>query len=173
MLEEYIVNDIEFMSEIENYLNDEQVQSLKNIPHHNSNRLNHSLKVAYHSYKICKKHNMNYKSAAKAGLLHDFYFNRIEECTKFGDKVKVFAKEHPEDALENASNKFYLTPLERNVILSHMWPTSNHMPKYKEAFVVSMVDKFYSFKEFGVKFNYKLSFMIGLYFILITYSIYK
>lgn len=173
MLEKYILKDREFMKEIENYFTDEQVQSLKNVPHHDSNRLNHSLKVAYHSYKICKKHNLNYESVAKAGLLHDFYFNRIEECSKFGDKVKVFAKEHPEDALENASSKFYLTPMEKNIILSHMWPASTHIPKYKEAFVVSLVDKYYSIKEFGLKLNYKLSFMIGLYFLFISYLIYK
>lgn len=173
MLEKYILEDKEFMAEIETYLKDEQVLLLKNVPHHDSNRLNHSLKVAYHSYKICKKHNLNYRSVAKAGILHDFYFNRIEECMRFSDKVKVFAKEHPEDALKNASLKFYLSPMERDIIVSHMWPASTHFPKYKESIILSLVDKFYSIKEFKVKFHYKLSLLFGAYFIFLTYMIYK
>lgn len=173
MLEEYILNDSDFMNVIANYFTDEQVQSLKNVPHHDSNRLNHSLKVAYHSYKICKKHNLNYESVAKAGLLHDFYFNRIEECNNFADKVKVFAKEHPEDALKNAEGRFYLTPLERDIIVSHMWPASVHIPKHRESLILSIVDKFYSLKEFGLKLNYRISLMMGIYFLFIVYSIYN
>ena len=173
MLEENILSDSEYMHEIEIYLSDERVQSLKNIPHHDSNRLNHSLKVSYLAYKICKKYNLNYKSAAKAGLLHDFYFNRIEECNRFADKVKLFSYEHPEDAVKNAEEQFYLTPLEKDIIVSHMWPASTHIPRHIESFVVSLVDKIYSFKEVGMKWNYKLSFMTGVYFIFLTYLIYK
>lgn len=173
MLEEKILMDKEYMNEVECYLKDERVQSLLNIPHHDSNRLNHSLKVSYLAYKICKKLNRNYHSAAKAGILHDFYYNRIEECDRFGDKVKLFTNEHPEDAVKNAEERFYLSPLEKDIIVSHMWPVSFHMPKHFESFVVSFSDKVYSFKEMGLKFNYKLSFMTGVYFIFLTYLIYK
>ncbi len=161
------------MNIIEDYLKDEYVQQLKNIPHHDSNRLDHSLKVSYLAYKLCKKWNLNYESAAKAGLLHDFYFNRIEECNNFKDKVKLFANEHPEDAVKNASVRWELTPLEKNIILSHMWPTSFHMPRYKESFIVSFSDKVYSFKECGTKLNYNLSFFTGVYVIFLTYMIFK
>lgn len=173
MSENTILSDTEYKKIIEEYLNDELVQSLKNIPHHDSNRLLHSLKVSYESYKICKKYNLNYESAAKAGLLHDFYFNRIEECKYLKDKIKLFSNEHPEDAVKNASLRFELTDLEKDIILSHMWPTSIHMPKFKESFVVSFVDKMFSFREFGTKFNYSLSLMTGAYFIFIMYSIFK
>ena len=79
MLDKNILKDKEYYNFIDKYLNDEQVQCLKNIPHHDNNRLNHCLKVSYLSYKFCKEHNLNYESAAKAGLLHDFYFNRIND----------------------------------------------------------------------------------------------
>lgn len=173
MLEEKILMDKEYSNLVNPYLKDEQVQSLKNIPHHDSNRLNHSLKVSYLAYKICKKLNLNYESAAKAGLLHDFYFNRIEECNNINDKVKLFANEHPEDAIKNASNRFYLTHLEKDIIVSHMWPTSKHMPHYKESFIVSFSDKVYSFKEVGMKWGYNISFMTGTFFIFVMYSIFK
>lgn len=173
MSENTILSDTEFKNLIEEYLKDEKIQSLRNIPHHDSNRFDHSLKVAYEAYKICKKHNLNYESAAKAGLLHDFYFNRINECTTIKDKVKLFSNEHPEDAVKNASERFELTDLEKDIIISHMWPTSKHMPKHKESFVVSLVDKKFSFKEFATKFNYSFSLMAGAYFIFIMYSIFK
>ena len=168
-----ILCDTEYKKIIEDYLNDDLVQALKNIPHHDSNRLEHSLKVSYEAYKICKKHNLNYESAAKAGLLHDFYFNRIEECNTIKDKIKLFSNEHPEDAVKNALERFELSDLEQDIIISHMWPTSKHMPKYKESFVVSAVDKMFSAKEFATKFNYSFSLMAGSYFIFIMYSIFK
>lgn len=173
MSENTILSDTEYKKIINEYLKDDLVQSLKNIPHHDSNRLYHSLRVSYESYKICKKLNLNYESAAKAGLLHDFYFNRIEECKYIKDKVKLFSNEHPEDAVKNASLRFDLTDLEKDIIISHMWPTSTHIPKHKESFVVSLVDKMYSFREFATKFNYSLSLLAGAYFIFITYMIFK
>ncbi len=173
MLDKNILDDKEYMAIVSKYLDDCGVQSLKNIPHHDSNRLDHSLKVSYLSYNICKKLNFNYECAAKAGLLHDFYFNRIEECSTFKDKAELFMNEHPEDAVVNAESRFYLSPLEKDIIVSHMWPASKHMPKYKESFVVSFADKVFSFKEVGNKLNYSLSFMTGVYFIFIMYSIFK
>lgn len=165
--------DNEYLETIKDYLSNGYVQTLKNIPHHNSNRLEHSLNVSYKSYKVCKKMHLDYKSAAIAGLLHDFYFNTILECDKVKDKVKLFMNEHPEDALKNAEELFELNELEKDIILSHMWPTSKHIPKHKESFVVSFVDKFYSAKEFGKKWSYNISFISGVYFIFFMYNIFE
>lgn len=173
MLDQNILNDKEFMDIIKDYFEDDYVQLLKNIPHHNTNRLDHSLKVAYSAYKIAKKKGLNYRSVAKAGLLHDFYFNKIDDCSCFKDKVKLFMNDHPEDAAKNAQNRFGLTALEEDIIVSHMWPTSFHMPKHRESFVVSTVDKAYSLKDFGMKWNTSLSLMTGSFFIFIMYSIFK
>ena len=62
MTKNTIFSDTEYTNLIEEYLSDELVQALKNIPHHDSNRLDHSLKVSYESYRICKKYNLNYLS---------------------------------------------------------------------------------------------------------------
>jgi len=173
MLDKNILDDKEYMKLIEPYFNDEKVQLLKNIPHHDSNRLAHSLKVSHLAYTICKKRNLNYESVAKAGLLHDFYFNRIEECKYLKDKVNLFTNGHPEDAVSNAEERFGLTPLEKDIIVSHMWPASKHIPKHKESFIVSYADKVYSLKECGNKLNYRLSFVAGSCFIFVMYSLFK
>lgn len=173
MVDKNILADKEYIAIVSKYLKDEQVQSLLNIPHHDSNRLAHSIKVSYLSYNICKKHNWDFEGAAKAGLLHDFYFNRIEECGTVSDKVKLFMNNHPEDAVRNAEEKFYLSPLEKDIIVSHMWPASKHVPRHKESFVVSYADKVYSLKEVALKFRYSLNFMTGAYFIFVMYSIFK
>ena len=99
MLDQNILRDNDYRRIIDRYLSDEQVQCLKNIPHHDSNRLNHCLKVSYLAYKLCKKLKLNYESAAKAGLLHDFYFNRVNDFNYMKDKVKLFTDGHPEDAV--------------------------------------------------------------------------
>jgi len=173
MLKEDIYADLEYINIVKEYLQDDYVQSLKNIPHHNSNRLDHSLKVSHLAYKLCKKLNLNFASAAKAGLLHDFYFNRIEEQVYIMDKIKLFTDEHPEDAVENASKRFSLSNLEKDIIVSHMWPVSTHIPKHRESFIVSICDKIFSFDEVGKKWGYHLSFSFGVYFIFLTYLIFK
>ncbi len=168
-----IFKDREYMDIVKPYLAEEKIQSLKNIPHHNSNRLEHCIKVSYSSYKWCKKMNLNYESAAKAGLLHDLYFNRIEECSTVKDKLFLFTNEHPEDAVKNAEEIFYLSNLEKDIIVSHMWPASKHMPKRKESFMVSLADKYYSFFEVGMKWNYNLTFTTGVFFLFVMYSIFN
>ena len=89
MLDSSILNDKEYMRLIDKYINNNEVMRLKDIPHHDSNRLNHSLKVSYYSYKICKKLNLNYISAAKAGILHDLFFTRSANYNKAKDKPKL------------------------------------------------------------------------------------
>lgn len=173
MNEKDILIDTEYVQLIDKYMNDDYVQLLKNIPHHDTNRFNHSLKVSYMSYKVCKKLDLNFESAAKAGLLHDLYFNQIHDFDSFSDRFRLFAKDHPEDALYNAESRFNLSPLEKNIIVSHMWPISNHIPKYREAFVVSIVDKLSSAVEFGTKANFKLSQYIGVGFLFLMVSIFK
>ena len=161
-----ILADQEFEELIDTYMNDEIFKKLKYVPHHDSNRLDHSLKVAYTSYKLAKKLDLNYKSVAKAGLLHDFYFDIIDDCDTFKDKLKLFSNEHPEIAMKNALERFGLTDMEKNIITSHMWPASKYIPKYKESFIVSISDKLYSVKELSHKLNYRLTTIVGTFFVL-------
>ena len=162
----------EFNEIINSYLN-EDVLSLKEIPHHNSNRFEHSLKVSYYSYKITKKMNLDYESTAIGGLLHDMYFDEVSKKDTVKEKIKLFTGGHPKDALVNASNSFDLNDIEKNIIVSHMWPLSKAIPKYKESFIVSMVDKCVSTKEFGNRWHVKASNTLGIYFILLVNLIFR
>ena len=45
-------------------------------------------------------------------------------------------------ALREAEARFDLTDKEKDIIVKHMWPLSPWMPRYKESFTVSMMDKY-------------------------------
>ena len=162
-----------YSSIVDKYLNNDSVSSLKEIPHHNSNRLNHCLKVSYLSYKITKKMNLDYESAAIGGLLHDLYFDRVADKETKKEKIKLFTGGHPKDALKNATDLFELNELEKDIIVSHMWPLSLKVPKHRESFIVSMVDKAVSTKEFSNKFHMYASNTFGIYFLLLINLIFK
>lgn len=167
------LNDKNYKIIISKYLYSNKLYILSNVSHHDTNRLNHSIKVSYYSYKICKLLHLKYESAAKAGLLHDLYYEQIDDCDRIMDKIKLFANEHPKYALENAKKVCDLTRLEENIILSHMWPFSKYVPKYVESFVVSIVDKIVSIFEFKRRYYYKISYVCGVYFLLFSLFIFK
>jgi len=107
--------------------------------HCNTSRLRHSLGVAYFSYVICKRLGWDCRAAARAGILHDlFCYDWREE----GHSAGLHTYLHPKCALENAERLVAdLTDVERDAIVSHMWPLSDSVPRHKEALVVSLVDK--------------------------------
>ena len=109
--------------------------------HHTSNRLKHCREVSYLSYKICKKLHLDYKSAARAGLLHDFFLN-----DEFDNKA-VRLLTHGEQAIQNAEKITTLNDKERDIISSHMFPIGGTVPKCPESVVVDLVDDYIAFKE--------------------------
>lgn len=156
------MNNKEYLQIVEKILNNRKFIKLKEEKHHhNSNRFNHSLEVSYTTYKICKKLKLNYKSAAKAALLHDFFFDKEFK----NKKQQMFC--HPKKALENAKKITTLTKKEENIITSHMCPIGRHIPKYKESIIVDLVDDYISLKEkFGIDYkNFKAA--INFLFIVI------
>ena len=168
---ENILEDKEYFNIIKTYYETSYVQTLKNIPHHkSSNRLEHSLRVSYKAYKIAKRNNLDYKSTAIAGLLHDLYFNRINDMKTYKDKLNLLTNDHPRDAVRNAKKHFNLNPLEEDIILSHMWPISKYIPKHKESFIVGYADKICTYND--VKENVsiiknRLSYNVGAYLIVL------
>lgn len=165
-----IIKDKDFYNIIKPYYENEHIKTLENIPHHkSSNRLEHSLNVSYRAYRIAKKYHLDYKSVAKAGLLHDMYFNRINDMNSAEAKIKLLTNDHPKAALDNAKKYFEINKLEEDIILTHMWPISKYIPKYKESFIVGYADKVCSFKDAICNLNLfknKLSYNLGVYMIL-------
>jgi len=129
----------------------EEYKKMKDIRHHHESVYKHSLVTAYVSYKVAKKLNWDYVSITRGCLLHDFYLYKFER----GRGIKVLSKpfvhmrNHPLIALENALKHFTLNSKEKNIIKSHMFPVG--LPKSKEAWIVTIVDKFSATIEYSIR----------------------
>ena len=142
-------SDEEYNSFVSELLNNDVVLSMKQfIQHGTTTCYDHCASVSYYSYKIAKKLHLDAKSTARAALLHDLF---LYDWHLNPEKKPLFQKHgftHPERALENAKKYFNLNEIEMDIIAKHMWPlTFRHIPKYRESFVVTMVDKYCSTLE--------------------------
>ena len=137
-----------FLEIINDILANKSIQNLKLYKHHYVyTRLEHCLSVSYYTYVICKFLHLDYKSAARAALLHDLFFY---DCEDKISRPKNHIKNHPKIALENANKLFNLNKKEQDIILKHMWPLTFSPPKYLESFIVTIVDKYCAFKEWSM-----------------------
>ena len=140
----------EFYEEYKNLMSEilthEKLKRLDNYTQHfKCTRLKHSIDVSYYSFYIAKLFNLDYISAARAGLLHDLYFQKETHIKK---RFKMLHT-HPKDALANAIEICGdLNAIERDAILKHMWLVTAAPPKYRESYIVSFVDKYCAVKEF-------------------------
>ena len=136
--------DKEFMAHVGHLIQHPRFQRLDEIKHHHhSTRMRHSINVAYTSYKITKKLGWDSKSTARGGLLHDFFYYDWRD-TKF---TKSHAWTHPRIAVRNARKLVNLNHREEDIILKHMWGATLAFPRYKESYVVTMVDKYWAIRE--------------------------
>lgn len=146
----------EFETIISDILDNPEFQALDLELHHGISRYGHSMRVAKSTYKIAKRLHWDYVCVTRAALLHDFFFNsQLEEC----NIAETWCK-HPFVALENANRLFDLDERQQNVIASHMFPSCKIMPKYKESWLVSFVDKTVSFYEM---YRFKASLVLGVW----------
>ena len=129
-----------FLSCVAPLLASAQVQSMKRWRHHFSiTCFEHSLFVSYVAFRLARRWGLDARAAARAGLLHDLYLYDPRDKTQYQGN-QCFA--HPVAALKNAwALCGSLTPMEENIIVSHMWPLAKKMPRYKEALVVNLADK--------------------------------
>lgn len=133
-------------------LENRKFQQIAYESHHGITRMEHSMRVAKYTYKISKKINIDYVSATRAAILHDFFLNKDIENVK-GIKRGIV---HPSISLENANKVFKLNDIEKNAILSHMFPLKLTLPRYKESWVITGVDKIVAIYEyFSYKFSYR------------------
>lgn len=114
------------------------------IQHGKITCLEHSLYVSYCSYLICRRLGFNYRSAARGGLLHDFFlYDWHKEIPYKG----LHGLKHPYVALENANKYFQLNKMEQDIISKHMWPLTIVPPRYLETLIVNIIDKYCAFME--------------------------
>ena len=136
---------IEYKDTVSELLSHEKLKLLNNYSqHYKCTRLKHSIDVSYYSFYIAKLLKLDYISTAKAGLLHDLYF---QEKVNFKENIKML-RHHPKEALKNALEICDLNDVERDIIRRHMWLITLRPPKYRESYIVSFVDKYCAAKEF-------------------------
>ena len=121
-------------------------QKLKNYRHHCISRYQHSLNVAWYTYRWSRMANLDYVSATRGALLHDFFLYdwRNKEQPIPGRHCEV----HPMVALSNAEKYVDVNPVMRDCILHHMWPSSAAHPDTKEGMIVQLADKYCASIEF-------------------------
>lgn len=135
-----MTHDDEFNTIIKDIIDNPYVLDMKNFRQHcDTSTFEHSYKVAYISYKICKKLNLDYKSVARAGMLHDFYLYdwRIKSSWH-----RWHAFKHGRFASINACKLFDLSNKEIDMIKKHMWPVTPIPPKSIEGFILTFADKY-------------------------------
>ena len=157
-------DDRQYLSIVGDILEDEKFAEMKEIIHHGLDRMGHSLRVSYYSYKISRILGLDYESAARGGLLHDFFF---EKNVKANPKTRLQTLfNHPKYALNNASKRFNLTEMEKDIIVSHMFPVAINPPKYVEGWIVNLVDDAVAIAEVSYKARTKISYSFNFLLIL-------
>ena len=128
----------EFESIVSDIVLNKDFNKLNKDMHHGITRYEHSMRVARHSFMACKLFKMKeINEVTRAALLHDFYSDEELEGIKSNKKLK----KHPEKALNNSLKYFELNDMQKDVISKHMFPVTLSLPKYKESYLVSLIDK--------------------------------
>lgn len=143
------VNDeARFRSALKDVERDADVCLMKNYRQHKGNStFRHCHNVAVYSFMLAQRlrWDIDEDALARGAMLHDFHlYTRQDEQINF----LLHAFLHPKLALRNAEGTFELNDKEKNIITSHMWPlTPLNVPKSKEAFLVTLADKYCAFRE--------------------------
>lgn len=120
------------------------------IQHGNTTCKEHCIQVSYRAYKLTKQYGGSWRSAARAGLLHDlFLYDWHTHGKETGERFHGFT--HPRRALENARRYFALTAEEEDIILRHMWPLTPVPPATRAGYAVTLADKACSTAETALR----------------------
>jgi len=124
-------------------------QSTKgHIQHGNMTVNNHCMNVAKYSIAISEKLRIKCekKELIRGALLHDYFLYDWHE-PEYIKPYKLHGFYHPGRALRNAVRDYNLTPRENDIIKKHMWPLTVVPPMCREAWIVTMADKWCSLME--------------------------
>ena len=148
-LDQYRVLNREILYHGSDILNSANFDSTKQYLQHGSISVQaHSVNVARHSLILNKKLkiNCNERELVRGALLHD-YFLYDWHIPDEENPHRLHGFHHPERALENASREYDLSEREKEIIKKHMWPLTMVPPTCREAWIVSMADKWVSLME--------------------------
>lgn len=136
---------LEYYKIIKPLLLQTEMQKRKDYPHHiNESVYAHVLRVSYDCYRIGKFLHMDYQSLAIAGILHDFYEHPWQYCKEKKPFFQKHAFTHAKEAVVNAKKVFgpqVVTPKVESIMITHMFPINKKIPRNKEAWLLTLVDK--------------------------------
>lgn len=131
---------------IKDIIENPTVKQMENFrQHYDISCYEHCKNVSFISYKLCKKLNLDYTAAAKAGMLHDLFL--YDWRKRQNGRKGLHAFTHPQTALINSKKLFELSKKEEDIILKHMWPVTLKLPKYPESYIITFVDKYSAIME--------------------------
>ena len=128
----------EFVNMTRELLDSDQVRMMGQWKHHGQvTTLDHSLFVAFSTYRLARALRLDVHSAVRGALLHDLYlYDSHDRSAHPGNQCF----DHPRFAARNAAALTDLSSKERIIILSHMWPLGGALPRSREAWMVDLVD---------------------------------
>lgn len=120
----------------------------KAIQHGNVSVRRHAINVARYSLLINEKLGIkcNKRDLIRGALLHDYFLYDWHDKDHISP-LRLHGFFHPGIALRNAEKEYRLSIKEKDIIRKHMWPLTIVPPKCREAWVVSMADKYCSLME--------------------------
>ncbi len=150
-------NRIEFFNIISEVARNETVKKMKDYKQHcDTSCYTHCMHVAYYSYILAKKLGLDYKSTARAAMLHDLFLYDWRMKYRDPKHYGLHGFVHPKIALRNALELFELNEKEQDIIVKHMWPMTVSLPKYKESYIVTLMDKYSAIREIYMHYVSKL-----------------
>lgn len=164
----------EFNKIVEDLIQNDTVKQMHNFrQHYDTSCFEHCRNVAFYSYLLCKKYQLDYQSAARAGMLHDLFL--YDWRKKQPDRKSFHGFRHPRIALTNSMKLFSLNQKEQDIILKHMWPITIKVPKYKESYIVSFVDKYCAIQESIEHYqsNFKVQKLYRYAYVFLSFIIFK
>lgn len=136
---------------LRNCISDENIRKMAQFRQHGATTtFDHCVHVAIVGCNIAKLFHLKQTSVNNiiiGSMLHDFYLYDWHTGRNRSEGLHGFC--HPKTALKNAVKIFDLNKQQKNIIRSHMFPiTLLHPPKCKEAWIVTIADKYCALQEY-------------------------
>lgn len=133
----------EFFDIIKDIISNDTVQKMKNYRQHcNTSCFKHCMQVSYFTFIACKASKLDYISATRAAMLHDLFLYDWRKKYRDIELPGFHAFAHPMIALKNANKIFDLNEKEKDIIAKHMWPVTFSLPRFRESYIVTIMDKY-------------------------------
>ena len=130
-----------FLDYTADLLREPLVQGMTRYHHHRTIDTHyHSVFVSYRVLKLCHAFGVTQdcREIVRAALLHDFYL--YEWYTEKHDENHIYY--HPKASVRNIEAHLgVLSPMQRNMILSHMFPMAVEPPRSVGAWLLTVADK--------------------------------